>query len=707
MEEYIADYEYKESISSVSEGSSVSARIGGDLIINSYEKIVIWNIETLSVVDSIIYTKESPVSAIGCTEDEDPAIIVGHENGNVRFLNRAGDELFGLREHVKKIIGICANSDVSVIYTTSAFTVVDMHTEQVISTISVDLQITSMKIHKDALIMGSMQGIVHVYRIEDVIKGIVEAEMMPLAGRQILDFITREEIVYAVMPESIVDLRTKKEISVNHRISKISTLNEKAFTRDTKGKYHWMQVKDGKIEEVAQFKNSRPVASVQVYGDKAVSIFADNGISVHRSKDFSVSVEGGRENLIGIVENKRTLLGITETEGKIFATCSGTDCIQTNQISMVLFEDTSMACISVNSGNYYIGKKDGTVSVRNFEGEETESIRVSESSVVSIDAKDSVIAVGTECKVVLIEGNERDEIEYEEEVVCVKLSEDGSIVMAGLTDSTVKIHKIDGTKILSLYGHSVPVVDICYSGESGLIYTLGGDKLIKVWGISHGDCRRTINPIDPSGIALNKNLLIVSTGYGLIYYLKDTFEKVKKIEYQTGKKRAVPGQNRIAMVDCYLVVIRERIASLFMEGEYGTSLIEQKVLEEKAQETEEIAKEKKIYKISAVEELEDAIEKNDSEKAYESIKVLSQNDIEKTIDIMNAETQKRFLNILLKLSCEKCNPLILAWALGYLSKKNPNSTDISAPMDKIRIDLRKQAREAMANRAAILWSIEE
>ncbi|KAI5190570.1 U3 small nucleolar RNA-associated protein 12 [Nematocida minor] len=709
MEEYIADYLYTESISCIGESSSVSARFGDrKLVTSAYEKIMIWNIDTLSVENTILHAESSPVTAMACTgSEEDLLLLVGHEKGSVKCIDTKGNEVFGFREHIKKIIGVCVLEDIAVVYTTSAFTLVDLRTESAICSVPLDIQISSVRIFSRTVVVGTVRGIVHKYEVSDLLNGVQEATMLPLAGNQIFDFLEIDEALYAVLPECVVNIATKDEMPIKHRISFVSTLGASMFTKDTKGKYHWMSIREGKIEEKAVFKNTRPIASLQVYDSKAVAVFADNGISVHRSQDFITSVEGGRENLLALVNNNRTILGITETEGKVFATAADKDVLNNETISNVLFEDEGMQCIAVHSGKYYIGKKDGSLSVRDAQGNEIENIALSNSPIASLDVKDRIIAVGTESKVILLEGAERDELEYDEDIVCVRLSADGSLVVASLTDNTVKIHKIDGTRVLSLYGHSVPVVDICICQEKGLIYTLGGDKLVKVWGMSHGDCRKTINPIDPAGILLHDNLLIVSTAYGMIYYLKDTFEKVKKIEYRTGKKRAVPGENRMAVVDCYLLAIRERAVSLFTEEEYGTTLIEQKVLEERAQETEEISKENRIYKISAVEELETALDENSTERVYESLKKLSQNDLEKTIDIMNTETQNKLLDMLSKLPHSDCNPLTLAWSLGRLAKKNLHNENLEGSIEKIRAELRKQARTTMANRAALLWSIKE
>ncbi|KAH9385332.1 uncharacterized protein NEMAJ01_0228 [Nematocida major] len=711
MDEYIADYEYAQSISCVGESASVSARMGSRrLITSAYENIFIWNIDTLSVETRICYAAGSPVTAVHCFSEEEALVLVGHANGTVRCIDASGQEVFGFREHIKRVLGATGNREIAVVYTASAFSVIDARTESVVCTVEMELGISAVKVLGEAIFVGTPKGIFHRYATEEILNGVAEAVVVSLPGNNILDFLEGAGSVYAVLPESLVNVETKEEVKLQHRASFVSVCGDRLFTRDTKNKYRWLQLTGEGLQEKGVMKNRRPLASLQMFGDKAVTVFADNGIGVHRGSDHSTTVEGGRENLIALLETSQGIVGMSENEGKLFASVLGKDKLQALDISQVLFEETGMSCAAVHKDTLYIGKKDGTLCMRTADGGELHRIKVSSEAISSVEVLENVIAVGAGNTVVLLEGNymahERDEIEYEDAVLCVRMSPDGALIFASLADNTVKVHKVDGTKVLSLYGHSVPAVDMKACMEKGVLYTLGGDKLVKVWGLQHGECRKTLNPGDPSGMRLLGNLLVVSTGYGLIYYLKETFEKVKKVEYKTGKERAVPGERRIAVVDCHLAVIRERAVSLFLEGEFGTSPEEQRIREENQAETDEIAREKKIYRITVVEEMEAALEENDPHKICAALGKMTRDDIEKTVDIMNAEMQEKVLNALQEVPMLD-QPLIRMWTLKHLLKRHPCSERIAASIEETRPVLRQHARMAMANRAGILWSLEE
>lgn len=84
-------------------------------------------------------------------------------------------------------------------------------------------------------------------------------------------------------------------------------------------------------------------------------------------------------------------------------------------------------------------------------------------------------------------------LQLEENVLSVKVTPDGKYVACALLDSTVKIFFMDTFKFfLSLYGHKMPVLCIDVSYDSMLIVTGSADRTVKIWGIDHGDCHRSL-----------------------------------------------------------------------------------------------------------------------------------------------------------------------------------------------------------------------
>lgn len=90
-------------------------------------------------------------------------------------------------------------------------------------------------------------------------------------------------------------------------------------------------------------------------------------------------------------------------------------------------------------------------------------------------------------------------LEFNDDVLAVKLSPDMQLVAASLLDNTVKVYKTGTLKFyLNLYGHQLPVLSLDISHDNKLLVTSSADKNIKLWGLDFGDCHKSIFAHDDS-----------------------------------------------------------------------------------------------------------------------------------------------------------------------------------------------------------------
>ena len=84
-------------------------------------------------------------------------------------------------------------------------------------------------------------------------------------------------------------------------------------------------------------------------------------------------------------------------------------------------------------------------------------------------------------------------LQLSDDVLCVKLSPDGRLLVVALLDSTVKVFFVDTLKFfLSLYGHKLPVLCMDVSADGTLLVTGSADRNVKLWGLDFGDCHKSI-----------------------------------------------------------------------------------------------------------------------------------------------------------------------------------------------------------------------
>ena len=84
-------------------------------------------------------------------------------------------------------------------------------------------------------------------------------------------------------------------------------------------------------------------------------------------------------------------------------------------------------------------------------------------------------------------------LQLDDDVLCVKISNDNRLIAVALLDSTVKVFFMDTLKLfLNLYGHKQPVLSMDISSDNRLIVTGSADRHLKIWGLDFGDCHRSL-----------------------------------------------------------------------------------------------------------------------------------------------------------------------------------------------------------------------
>ncbi|CAG7719401.1 unnamed protein product [Allacma fusca] len=89
------------------------------------------------------------------------------------------------------------------------------------------------------------------------------------------------------------------------------------------------------------------------------------------------------------------------------------------------------------------------------------------------------------------------QLDVQDSILSVKVSQDMKFVATGLLDSTIKLFYFDTLKFhLAMYGHSLPVLSVDISSDSQLLVSCSSDKTVRVWGLDFGDCHATMKHSD-------------------------------------------------------------------------------------------------------------------------------------------------------------------------------------------------------------------
>mmetsp|Transcript_11587 Transcript_11587/g.23551 ORF Transcript_11587/g.23551 Transcript_11587/m.23551 type:complete len:940 (-) Transcript_11587:472-3291(-) len=94
-------------------------------------------------------------------------------------------------------------------------------------------------------------------------------------------------------------------------------------------------------------------------------------------------------------------------------------------------------------------------------------------------------------------------LEAPDEVLGVRATSDGRLVVTALLDATVRAYHGDSLKpFLSFYGHKLPVMSLDISSDGAMLITGSADKSIKIWDLDYGNCRKSLRAHEESVMSL-------------------------------------------------------------------------------------------------------------------------------------------------------------------------------------------------------------
>ena len=112
----------------------------------------------------------------------------------------------------------------------------------------------------------------------------------------------------------------------------------------------------------------------------------------------------------------------------------------------------------------------------------------------------------------------------------IGFSSDGSLFCAALINNKIDVFSMSDPSspslLFSLYGHSLPVRSFDISSDNRILVSCGADRLVKIWGLEFGECRKTIIS-DSYEMCFTYNNMFMTAGDGLNYY--ENHVNLKKI----------------------------------------------------------------------------------------------------------------------------------------------------------------------------------
>ncbi|EOB12630.1 U3 small nucleolar RNA-associated protein 12 [Nosema bombycis CQ1] len=346
---------------------------------------------------------------------------------------------------------------------------------------------------------------------------------------------------------SWVKFKKIRSVKINDNV--LSVLTNKKLSRfeiDTKNKL--------KLVELENFKTESNIVDVDFYNETIIYITSDNSL-IYKSKD----------NVHEICYHKQNILSVYSDANENICTFSCDKLmiwdLNENKLGLIASIKVDEGEASVFFRNYYVVGTKTSLTFYNLNTRDV--VMTKEMNVTSIDAGENTLVVGSENKVIFF--NEKlevyDELESNDLVAHVKLNDEINLLLVSKLNSKVYVYELPTLdQKLILYGHSLPVKHIEISPDFKNVITTGADKVIKIWGLQFGECRKTIVNDTQNTTYINNELFMV--GSDTIKYYKK-FESIKEFKYHS---------NYVKLIGENLFSVYENSISVFKMDKYELNL---------------------------------------------------------------------------------------------------------------------------------------
>lgn len=494
--DFIPNYIYKSSAGEISNSKSIIER-HGDLHFISFEKAInLWNLKTNELIHS--FRNKKYIVTYFITSDS--YLIVGYSSGLIKIYNSdTFEQYLEYKIHTKRITKLIKENDF--VFSSSSdgmlikFDMIGETYKKIAGLNSIDTFCISKNITGIACTNNTF-----TYIIDE--------------NERTMSISCRVKFLLGVSTNKILFVFSNNEI-------KILNLIKNEFQNITKFKkircvkiienFLWI-LTEKKIYKYDIYKSFEPFEINKILKKDIVN-FDSNDIFITKNNSFIIK---NRE----FSSHKSEILKIFQDKNSRICTFSS-DCfiIWNVENKLIIYNkiDFSNGKCCCEFKNWYVIGTDQSVvfyDIDSLKIYKVIDLKSEENCNIFVDS-DIYLGIAIN-KTLYINNNVLEIIEtftLQDYISCLKITEKN--IFVGLINSKVYIYNYEKELLKTLYGHSLPVVNI--QVYNNLIYTIGLDKMLKIWGIEFGDCRKSIIVNDAKNIQILDSIFIVPSD-SLKYY---------------------------------------------------------------------------------------------------------------------------------------------------------------------------------------------
>lgn len=189
---------------------------------------------------------------------------------------------------------------------------------------------------------------------------------------------------------------------------------------------------------------------------------------------------------------------------------------------------SNATCFGLFSNQIVVGTNEGISTFDKKVFEQKHVIKLDK--ITSISTSEHILAVCIKDKVLFYDTTMKKvkELTAPESIVYCRFTDDGTSLFISCLDNKIYQYLIPSLDLkVTLYGHSLPVRQFSISTDQKLLASCGADKLVKLWGLDFGECRKTIVG-DSNSVEFFNDRLFAFSDKCIEYY--NYFDHLKKFK---------------------------------------------------------------------------------------------------------------------------------------------------------------------------------
>ncbi|KAK6090451.1 hypothetical protein P3W45_000548 [Vairimorpha bombi] len=515
--EFVPNFIYKSSTGEISNTKSQIVQHNYLSFVSYNKSVNVWNFKTSSLIHSFRHKKY----LVSTFSIKDGLIFIGYSSGLIQIykLNGDFDAVLEYRIHIKRVLSIVyTNNEVISVSSDGLiikYNILTEEYEKILQTHPAD----AFDFKFNAYAIGTTDCTLTILKDEKQHSVILNNRLKYL-------FILSESSFLLVFRDNDIKIYNSDTERYNSckkikKIRSVKLIGNKFYILSDK-KIYCYDIKCEKdvfsLVELSLNDTKSSYIDFDLFGEEFAFVTKDNSLTRNKhniqyhKEEINTLLKDYNERICSFSKDKLIIWTVFENRLVYYNTIE-----VDNGISFIIFDKwyvigTKKEILFYNINDLKIHK---TIEIKEA-GSVNLSMTINESSLDKSKDFDLFLAIAVNQKVFFYNKNLEiyDTLELQDFVSSIKIY--NGTIFIGMLNSKVYLYNLEKELIRTLYGHSLPVVNITVTDK--LVYTIGLDKMLKIWGLDFGDCRKSIIVNESKNIAIVcDNLFLVGSGV-LKYY---------------------------------------------------------------------------------------------------------------------------------------------------------------------------------------------